>query len=279
MRGFRVLRVIAKLLIPFILIFGLYVQFHGDYGPGGGFQAGVIVAAAVIFHALIYGLPHTQRVLPEWVVETMLAVGVLLYTGVGVVAMILARTAESAIVNDGLGLGGLGLALFGVYGFVAGPRMRLDETQALVRAQQALGFPVGHATTLRFTRALCSTSTSMASSMTASRRTPAIWAMVGGSCGVSGGVSRSSGTRTPTASTRSAPRLMAGLSGVVLRMQPSPKCRPSISTDGKKMGMALEAMTWATVIGSRDPMRWARSQRSKLSSSRLWTQVTERPVT
>lgn len=89
MRGFRVLRVIAKLLIPFILIFGLYVQFHGDYGPGGGFQAGVIVAAAVIFHALIYGLPHTQRVLPEWVVETMLAVGVLLYTGVGVVSMMM----------------------------------------------------------------------------------------------------------------------------------------------------------------------------------------------
>jgi multicomponent Na+:H+ antiporter subunit B len=89
MRGFRVLRVIAKLLIPFILIFGLYVQFHGDYGPGGGFQAGVIVAAAVIFHALIYGLPHTRRVLPEWVVETMIAVGVLLYAGTGVATMIL----------------------------------------------------------------------------------------------------------------------------------------------------------------------------------------------
>lgn len=89
MRGFRVLRVIAKLLIPFILIFGLYVQLHGDYGPGGGFQAGVIVAAAVIFHALIYGLPHTRQVLPEWVVETMVAVGVLLYIGVGIASMML----------------------------------------------------------------------------------------------------------------------------------------------------------------------------------------------
>ena len=52
MRGDIVLRVIAKLLISFILVFGLYVQFHGDFGPGGGFQAGVIVAAAIIFHAL-----------------------------------------------------------------------------------------------------------------------------------------------------------------------------------------------------------------------------------
>ena len=89
MRGYLVLRVIAKLLIPFILVFGLYVQFHGDFGPGGGFQAGVIVAAAVIFHALIYGLPQTRRVVPEWVVEAMLAVGILIYAGVGVASMLM----------------------------------------------------------------------------------------------------------------------------------------------------------------------------------------------
>jgi multicomponent Na+:H+ antiporter subunit B len=40
-------RVVVKLLLPFILLFGLYVQFHGELGPGGGFQAGVILAAAV----------------------------------------------------------------------------------------------------------------------------------------------------------------------------------------------------------------------------------------
>ena len=38
-------RVVGRLLVPFILLFGLYVQFHGDYGPGGGFQAGALVAA------------------------------------------------------------------------------------------------------------------------------------------------------------------------------------------------------------------------------------------
>ena len=38
-------RVVGRLLIPFILLFGLYVQFHGEYGPGGGFQAGAIIAA------------------------------------------------------------------------------------------------------------------------------------------------------------------------------------------------------------------------------------------
>jgi len=89
MRTQVVLRVVAKLLIPFILLFALYVQFHGDYGPGGGFQAGVIIAAAVIFYALIFGLPTAKRLAPEWLVETMIALGVLIYAGVGVEGLLL----------------------------------------------------------------------------------------------------------------------------------------------------------------------------------------------
>lgn len=83
MRHDLVLRVIAKLLIPFILLFAVYVLFHGDFGPGGGFQAGVIAAAAVIFYALIFGLDTARRVVPEALVETMPAAGLLLYVGVG----------------------------------------------------------------------------------------------------------------------------------------------------------------------------------------------------
>jgi len=78
-----VLRVVGKLLIPYMLLFALYVQFHGDFGPGGGFQAGVIAAAAVIFYALIFGLPAARRLVPETVVEAMVALGVLIYLGVG----------------------------------------------------------------------------------------------------------------------------------------------------------------------------------------------------
>jgi multicomponent Na+:H+ antiporter subunit B len=78
-----VLRVVGKLLIPYMLVFALYVQFHGDYGPGGGFQAGVIAAAAIIFYALIFGLPAARRLVPEPVVETMVALGAFLYLAVG----------------------------------------------------------------------------------------------------------------------------------------------------------------------------------------------------
>jgi multicomponent Na+:H+ antiporter subunit B len=89
MRGDLILRVVSKLFIPFMMLFALYVQFHGELGPGGGFQAGVIVAAAVIFYALIFGLPSARRLLPDPVVEVMMAVGVLLYAGVGIAGMLL----------------------------------------------------------------------------------------------------------------------------------------------------------------------------------------------
>ena len=82
-----ILRIGAKLFIPFILMFGLYVQLHGDYGPGGGFQAGVIVAAAVILYAIIYGLDAATRVMPKWIAEMMVPVGVLIYAAVGVWSM------------------------------------------------------------------------------------------------------------------------------------------------------------------------------------------------
>lgn len=89
MTRFAILRTAAKLLIPAIMLFALYVQFHGDFGPGGGFQAGVILAAAVIFHALIYGLAAARKAVPEPWVESMMAVGVLIYAGVGVAGLLL----------------------------------------------------------------------------------------------------------------------------------------------------------------------------------------------
>ncbi len=83
-----ILRVVSKFLIPFVLIFGLYVQWHGDFGPGGGFQAGVIFAAAFILYGLIFGTALLRRVLPSKVTRSFLVIGVLLYSGVGVFGII-----------------------------------------------------------------------------------------------------------------------------------------------------------------------------------------------
>jgi multicomponent Na+:H+ antiporter subunit B len=79
-----VLRVATKILFAPIILFGLYVQFHGDFGPGGGFQAGVIIAAAFILYGLVFGLKAAKRLAPPKVVFVMMLVGVSIYTGVGV---------------------------------------------------------------------------------------------------------------------------------------------------------------------------------------------------
>jgi multicomponent Na+:H+ antiporter subunit B len=84
-----VLRVTSKILLPAILLFALYVQFHGDYGPGGGFQAGVIFASAFILYALLFGVANARRVAPAALVRATLGLGVLLYAGVGVAGILL----------------------------------------------------------------------------------------------------------------------------------------------------------------------------------------------
>ena len=82
-------RVIGRMLIPFILLFGLYVQFHGEYGPGGGFQAGAIIAAAIILYAILEGERHALHVLPQRLLLGLMAGGAMLYTAVGVAGMLL----------------------------------------------------------------------------------------------------------------------------------------------------------------------------------------------
>ncbi len=89
MKDYLVLRVITKLLTPLILLFALYVQFHGDFGPGGGFQAGVICAAGFILYALTFGVDSAQSILPVGILRAGIASGVLLYAGVGVAGLFL----------------------------------------------------------------------------------------------------------------------------------------------------------------------------------------------
>jgi len=89
MREVVVLRLVSQALIPLILLFAFYVQFHGDFGPGGGFQAGVIFGAGLVLYGLIFGLETLKGVVPPAVLEAGLALGVLLYGGTGVACLLL----------------------------------------------------------------------------------------------------------------------------------------------------------------------------------------------
>lgn len=83
-----ILRVIVKLVLPFMLLFALYVQFHGELGPGGGFQAGVIAAGMMILYALVFGIREAKRIVPQALVERLIPLGVLIYAGTGVAGVL-----------------------------------------------------------------------------------------------------------------------------------------------------------------------------------------------
>lgn len=83
-----ILRIVTKIMIPYILLFAFYVQFHGDFGPGGGFQAGVIFAAAIFLYTMLFGMNTARRVINQSFIQMLAATGVLLYGSVGVVSLL-----------------------------------------------------------------------------------------------------------------------------------------------------------------------------------------------
>jgi multicomponent Na+:H+ antiporter subunit B len=133
MREHVVLRVVAKLLIPMILLFGVYIQLHGEYSAGGGFQAGIIFAAGIVLYTLIYGLETAQQVISTRAAHVLTAGGALLYLAVGVWSMLAggnfleykvlhadAHTAETIgiiVIELGVGITVAGVAMRLFYSF------------------------------------------------------------------------------------------------------------------------------------------------------------------
>ncbi len=140
MKSKPIVRVTTKLLIPPILLFALYVQFHGDFGPGGGFQAGVIFASAFILYAIIFGVAKARRIVPSWLTRALLGFGVLLYAGVGVAGMLMGGNFlnYSVLADDALHGQHLGITLieFGVGTTVAAAMITIFYTFAGQDAEQ-----------------------------------------------------------------------------------------------------------------------------------------------
>jgi multicomponent Na+:H+ antiporter subunit B len=121
----KVQRHVAKTLMPFILLYALYVQFHGDFGAGGGFQAGVIFAAGLVLYDLVLGHLHTRKVIASDLLIRLGALGVLIYGGVGLYSLLAGKPFldYSALAHDpvhGQHLGillvelGVGLTVFSI---------------------------------------------------------------------------------------------------------------------------------------------------------------------
>ena len=84
-----ILRYVARRAVPFIQLYALYVLGHGEDGPGGGFQGGVIFASSFVLLALVYGWGYGRRSMPGRLAELLAPAGCLVYAGIGFVSMLL----------------------------------------------------------------------------------------------------------------------------------------------------------------------------------------------
>ena len=121
----KVQRQVVKTLIPYIMLFALYVQFHGDFGAGGGFQAGVIFAVGFVLYDLVFGHAQSRKVLPAQHLIRFGALGVLIYGGVGLYSLLVGKNfldytalAQDPVHGQHIGILlvelGVGLAVFSV---------------------------------------------------------------------------------------------------------------------------------------------------------------------
>jgi multicomponent Na+:H+ antiporter subunit B len=83
-----IVHVTSRAIAPFILLIGLYVFFHGHYSPGGGFQGGVLLAAAILLLRLSLGVELGQAIMPTRITLRLSAGGALVFAGTGLLTVL-----------------------------------------------------------------------------------------------------------------------------------------------------------------------------------------------
>jgi len=83
-----IVQVVCSLIIPFIQVFGLYVIFHGHYGPGGGFQGGVLLAVSIILHRLYLGRDVSLKKFPPKMAPVFAAIGMIIFGLAGILPVL-----------------------------------------------------------------------------------------------------------------------------------------------------------------------------------------------
>ncbi len=79
----------ADALLPFSIVFGIYVILFGTISPGGGFQGGVIVASACLLLYLGYNYKTASDAIHMEVLRVNEAIGAALYVLLGVCGLVL----------------------------------------------------------------------------------------------------------------------------------------------------------------------------------------------
>lgn len=83
-----IIRTVVRIMVPFILLFALYVIMHGSSGPGGGFQGGVIFGAGIILYAMIYGIEEGKKKMSDNLDRILASTGLAIFAGTGLLCLI-----------------------------------------------------------------------------------------------------------------------------------------------------------------------------------------------
>jgi len=82
-----IVRSVCIVMVPFIQLFGLYVIVHGHYGPGGGFQGGVILAVSIILLRICLGKEVSYKKFPPKLAAVLAPAGMLLFMLIGLIPL------------------------------------------------------------------------------------------------------------------------------------------------------------------------------------------------
>jgi len=84
-----IIRTVARVFMPFIQIYALYVIMHGHHSPGGGFQGGVILGASFILYLITHGVEDAKERMSELKAGLFSSFGLLIYSGIGLLCLIM----------------------------------------------------------------------------------------------------------------------------------------------------------------------------------------------
>lgn len=106
-----ILQTVARILVPPIFIFGIYIILAGHLGPGGGFSGGAVIGAGLILYLNAFGFAKTERFFTAKTYRWMsfgalacysLAKSYSFYTGANHIASVIPLGKPGAILSSGL---------------------------------------------------------------------------------------------------------------------------------------------------------------------------------
>ena len=87
MKQSKIVDLVSRKLVPFILLFGLYLISYGHLSPGGGFQGGAVLSSGVLLLCLSRGVKATRLLFASRAVSTLEMAAFTLFLGMAAAGM------------------------------------------------------------------------------------------------------------------------------------------------------------------------------------------------